>query len=385
LADRTFVAVKSLRQDGNGADESAGNQFLAELELMKGLRHPQIVQLIGAVTESQPQMLVLEFLAGGALDDWLRENWGRGLHGSQLDRSLHQIALGMGALNAAGIVHRDLASRNVLVGEGLSCKVADFGLSRTMASSQKEYYKFNEGRLISLRWTAPECLTQLKWTSASDVYSFGVLISEVYAAGAFPFDALTDTAVVEFVTVAADPVESKLIFSWQGGPSSSNAVSTAAACLVRDPASRPTFNWLANAFLPQNIIAESVAATFGLLEEERCVSASDIATSTKASVPPAALGSQSRQSPATSASAGNVDADSYEMRDTHHGSFASVSDDQADHGLSRSFGTASADRGAGTGGTAEGGAERTKTAGASLGDGYLDIEAQMDGIDETSL
>ena len=202
-------------------------------------------------------------------------------------------------------------------------------------------------------------------------------------AGAFPFDALTDTAVVEFVTVAADPVESKLIFSWQGGPSSSNAVSTAAACLVRDPASRPTFNWLANAFLPKNIITESVAATFGLFEEEQFVSASDIETSTKASVAPAALGSQSRQSPATSASAGNVDADSYEIRDTHHGSFASVSDDQADHGLSRSFGTASADRGARTG--TEGGAERTKTAGASLGDGYLDIEAQMDGIDETSL
>ena len=369
FVDRAFVAVKSLRQDGDAADESAGQKFLAELALMKGLRHPQIVQLLGAVTESQPQMIVLEFLAGGSLDGWLEENWAHGLQATQLDQSLHQIALGMGAINAAGIVHRDLASRNVLVGEGLSCKVADLGLSRTMAS-QKEYYKFKQGGLISLRWTAPECLTQLKWTSASDVYSFGVLISEVYAAGAFPFDALTDNAVVEFITAGNDPVESKLLFSWEGGPSSPSAVSTAAACLMRDPTSRPTFDWLANAFLPSTIVR---------FEEELSVSAGyiEVEMSSPALTPAAALG----RTPPSAATIGaslpghlHVDGD-----EALHGSTASTSDAHADRAPVGSPGSDSSDRSASASGTADG------TGRADAAVGYLEVEGDGAGVDETSL
>ena len=272
--DRALVAVKALRQDdGDAADEPSVQKFLAELNLMKDLRHPHIVQLIGAVTESLPQMIVLEFLAGGALDEWLEANRGRGLAAAQLNRTLHQIALGMGALTGAGIVHRDLAARNVLVGEGLLVKIADFGLSRTFAA-EKEYYQFREGGMISLRWTAPECITRLKWTSASDVYSFGVLISEV-CVGEFPFDSLSDTAVVEFITAGEDPIDSKLPFSLEGGPSNPTAESAATACLFRDPARRPTFEWLANAFLPA---AASIAD----------VSLNDLAETVK--MPPAGTG-----------------------------------------------------------------------------------------------
>ena len=53
---------------------------------------------------------------------------------------VHQIALGMAALHKFGVVHRDLATRNVLLFENLVVKVTDFGLSRAV-QPDKEYYR----------------------------------------------------------------------------------------------------------------------------------------------------------------------------------------------------------------------------------------------------
>lgn len=65
-----------------------------------------------------------------------------------------EIARGMAHMSARGIVHRDLAARNVLVDATLTCKVADFGLSRRI---HRDYYKTSGGAL-PVRWTAIEVI-----------------------------------------------------------------------------------------------------------------------------------------------------------------------------------------------------------------------------------
>jgi serine/threonine protein kinase len=147
----TLVAVKTLKPD---ATVEAEAEFLAEMQLMMKLRHPNLVNLLGVVTKSSPLLLVLEFLPGGSLDHWLRAQGGVVAGDDQL-YILYQVALGMGALHVQGILHRDLAARNVLVGEDLICKVSDYGLSREV-TEERDYYRHKTDRCVPLRWMAPE-------------------------------------------------------------------------------------------------------------------------------------------------------------------------------------------------------------------------------------
>jgi serine/threonine protein kinase len=101
----------------------------------------------------RPLMLILEFLPGGSLDNWLRTP--RDASTEDLLYILYQVALGMNGLHALGVMHRDLAARNVLVGVDLNVKVADYGLSREVTET-KEYYRLRSNRPLPLRWLAPE-------------------------------------------------------------------------------------------------------------------------------------------------------------------------------------------------------------------------------------
>ncbi len=124
------------------------------MQLMMKVRHPNLINLLGVVTRHDPLMLVLEFLPGGSLDKWLVTPRPQLLLDDQL-YILYQVALGMQALHARGILHRDLAARNVLVGVDLVCKVSDYGLSREI-TPERDYYRHATNRSVPLRWMAPE-------------------------------------------------------------------------------------------------------------------------------------------------------------------------------------------------------------------------------------
>ena len=108
-----------------------------------------------------------------------------------LDR-LAQIVVGvaeaMEFLARKEVVHRDLATRNVLLcpgkGDALVAKVCDFGLSR---SAYRGVYQMVTERPMPISWMAFEALYSGECTSAGDVWSFGVLLWEVYTLALVPF------------------------------------------------------------------------------------------------------------------------------------------------------------------------------------------------------
>ena len=201
----TMVAVKTLlvaEGDGQTITESdredshtAATEFTHEIELMKRLRHPNLVALLAVCSQGGPLMMLLQYMPGGSLELWLQEGDGRTASIETMVFIAHQVALGMGALGRVGIVHRDLAARNVLIGEGLRAKVSDYGLSRDVEEG-KDYYRHNTQRPLPIRWTAAEVLRTGKWTVQTDVWSYGMLLVELFTHGHSPFDDLESSQEV---------------------------------------------------------------------------------------------------------------------------------------------------------------------------------------------
>ncbi|CAH3184285.1 unnamed protein product [Porites lobata] len=193
----TRVAIKMLKDN---ACETDREDLMSELEVMKKLKpHPHVIKLMGCVTESDPILVIIEYVPYGDLLGYLRRSRGlndtyfkdpdvkpqTSLTSQQLMKFSWHVAEGMRYLSSKNIIHRDLAARNVLVGEQEVCKVTDFGMARVV-NQEKIYQKKSEGR-IPVKWTASEALLHGLYTTKSDVWSFGVVLYEIFTVGGSPY------------------------------------------------------------------------------------------------------------------------------------------------------------------------------------------------------
>ena len=157
-------------------------EFTSEVDLMRRLRHPNVILLMGAVTTTPNLSIVTEFLHRGSLFKLLHKAQPPAIKAavnaeSRRLRMALDVAKGMHYLHSCTpvIVHRDLKSPNLLVDKHWVVKVCDFGLSRmknhTFLSS-----KSNAG---TPEWMAPEVLRNEPSDEKSDVFSFGVIFWEL--------------------------------------------------------------------------------------------------------------------------------------------------------------------------------------------------------------
>ena len=173
------VALKILSKEC--PTENDTKTFLEESALMAQFDHPNIIRLVGVVTESSPIMIVTELAGNGSLDAYLHE---KETNDPTRVTFAMEVAAGMQYLENCGFIHRDLAARNVLVTDHLNCKIADFGLSRTCGMDD-EFWA--ENAVIAIRWTAPEVMHIKKFTRKTDVWSYGILLYELWTRAALPY------------------------------------------------------------------------------------------------------------------------------------------------------------------------------------------------------
>ncbi|XP_053825417.1 LOW QUALITY PROTEIN: epithelial discoidin domain-containing receptor 1-like [Vidua macroura] len=187
-----LVAVKVLRPD---APKNARRDFLQEARTLGRLRDPNIVRLLGVCAGPGPLCIVTEYMEHGDLHRFLGGPRGHALSLAALVGLGAQIAAGMRFLAARNFVHRDLATRNCLVGRGLRVKVADFGMSRRLRGA--EYGRVRGRALLPIRWMAWESILWGTFSPASDAWAFGVTLWEVLTrCREQPYGALSDEQVI---------------------------------------------------------------------------------------------------------------------------------------------------------------------------------------------
>jgi len=174
------VAIKQLLRE-EALNPAQVEEFHREATLMVTIKpHQNVLKLLGVCMEPEnPLAIVTEFCELGSLRDLLDKKDTQ-ISFLQVIKIAGDIAKGMQHLHQEKIYHRDLSARNILVSDskyGWVCKVADFGLSRTVAEAAQEgTTKSDTG---PLKWMAPESLLKKKYSSKSDAWSFGVTLWEI--------------------------------------------------------------------------------------------------------------------------------------------------------------------------------------------------------------
>lgn len=247
------VAVKSLKPDGL----QGHREWVAEVDFLGQLHHPNLVKLIGYCSEDDQRLLVYEFMTRGSLENHLFKRtiplpWS------------NRIKIALGAAKGLSFLHygpepviyRDFKTSNILLDSEYNAKLSDFGLAKAGPQGDKTHVST---RVVgTYGYAAPEYVMTGHLTSKSDVYSFGVVLLEILT-GRRSMDKKRPSGEQNLVAWARPYLADKrklyqlvdprleLHFSLKGVQKVSQL---AYNCLSRDPKSRPTMDEVVKVLTP---------------------------------------------------------------------------------------------------------------------------------------
>jgi serine/threonine-protein kinase len=178
------VALKVIRTDLD-ARLDAQARFLREARTMARIKHPNVVEVYALGEHEGLPFIVMEYVSGMALDEWLSLRGDRPVGVDEAIAILDPICLGLSAIHAAGVAHRDVKAGNILVGPGFRIVVADLGLTSGLVAGGASR---GSGTPATM---APEVVAGTvvdpKGYERADVYSLGVLAYRILV-GRYPFE-----------------------------------------------------------------------------------------------------------------------------------------------------------------------------------------------------
>ena len=228
-------------------DKSAMDRFemqlqLTEIELLKVIgSHPHIIKLIDVLEDDKHFYVVLEYLEGRDLFEFMNRNF---MNETKARKIVYSVFRAVKYLHNFGIVHRDIKLENIVMNsrDNLKAlpKLIDFGLSKIFLPQEKSGDKFG-----TIAYCPPEILLGKEHWATADVWSLGICL-HVVLTNRVPFVSLDKKQTVKNI------VEQKLNFNQAGWYKISNqAKDLVARMLDKNPETRPSIEavleheWLA--------------------------------------------------------------------------------------------------------------------------------------------
>ncbi|CAD8143741.1 unnamed protein product [Paramecium octaurelia] len=174
------VAIKILEKQ-KICDQSDIERVTKEIQILKKVRHPNLVQLYEIIETPKQLFLVMEYVNGGELFDYIVQN--QRIKDVEAIRFYSQLISGIEYLHKLQIVHRDLKPENLILEGRGKIKIIDFGLSNFYSTD--ELLKTACG---SPCYAAPEMIAGKKYSGLQvDIWSSGVILFAMLA-GYLPFE-----------------------------------------------------------------------------------------------------------------------------------------------------------------------------------------------------
>ena len=193
------VAIKALPLDCF-SDAERKRRFVHEAKSASALNHPNIVTIYGIVEEQGMDFIIMEYVSGKTLDKLTPR---KGMPLRQALKYSLEIAEGLSAAHAAGIVHRDIKPSNIMVTSQERVKILDFGLAKLAEQSGPDGFtkplETAPGRVIgTAAYMSPEQAEGKPAGARSDVFSFGVVLYEMVT-GRRPFQGDSPMRIISAV------------------------------------------------------------------------------------------------------------------------------------------------------------------------------------------
>jgi predicted Ser/Thr protein kinase len=181
---RDLVAVKLMLSRAQ-ADERAIQQFKREMDVIAGLKHPNIVRFLDSGSDQGTFFFVMEYCDGGSLADIAKAHGGT-LSIADLMPWAMQALEGLAAAHQKGFVHRDIKPHNILIHRN-QAKISDFGLAKNFQKAGLSGMSLTGNYAGTPVFMPPEQITNFKYVKpVSDVWSFAASLYQLLT-GKFPY------------------------------------------------------------------------------------------------------------------------------------------------------------------------------------------------------
>ncbi|KAG5059378.1 hypothetical protein AAZX31_01G040600 [Glycine max] len=260
------VAVKTLNHDGLQGHK----EWLAEVNFLGDLVHPNLVKLVGYCIEDDQRLLVYEFMPRGSLENHLFRR------SMPLPWSI-RMKIALGAAKGLAFLHeeaerpviyRDFKTSNILLDADYNAKLSDFGLAKDGPEGDKTHVSTRV--MGTYGYAAPEYVMTGHLTSKSDVYSFGVVLLEMLT-GRRSMDKHRPNGEHNLVEWARPHLGERRRFYRLIDPrleghfsvkGAQKAAQLAAHCLSRDPKSRPLMSEVVEALKPLPSLKDMASSSY---------------------------------------------------------------------------------------------------------------------------
>ncbi|OIV93923.1 hypothetical protein TanjilG_05626 [Lupinus angustifolius] len=270
------VAVKTLNHDGLQGHK----EWLAEVNFLGDLVHPNLVKLIGYCIEDDQRLLVYDFMPRGSLENHLFRR-SLPLPWSIRMKIALSAAQGLAFLHEEAerpVIYRDFKTSNILLDADYNAKLSDFGLAKDGPEGDKTHVSTRV--MGTYGYAAPEYVMTGHLTSRSDVYSFGVVLLEMLT-GRRSMDKNRPNGEHNLVEWARPHLGERRRFYRLIDPrleghfsikGAQKAAHLAAHCLSRDPKARPLMSEVVEALKPLPNLKDMASSSyyFQTMQADRC-------------------------------------------------------------------------------------------------------------------